>query len=150
MTDLTIFISLTLLAVLSWSIFGMSTKPWKQKLSTLCFVLFVLGSIVSGLTLLGQPRPVDFNLNNIKGEIIAYSVIKNVQIWLWVFEDSKNEPTYYSMPWSEEDEKRLKESFDGREEGGEVRMDLLPRGNEQFFHDDNALFNMQFTPPTKG
>ncbi len=150
MIDLTIFFMIVFSGVLSWSIFGMSKVWWKQKLSALCLMLFVVATIFTGANLLGQPKPIIYSLNDIKGEILAYSAVENKAIWLWVIDDSsEDEPTYYSMPWSEEDAKKLREAFENMSPGGTLRLDVQPRGTEEFFPDEGSLYSTQFSPPPK-
>ena len=150
MIDLTAFFMIVFGGALSWSIFGMSKVWWKQKLSALCLMLFVVATLFAGINLLGKPKPVNFSLDNIKGEILAYSAIENKAIWLWIIEeDSAGEPAYYSIPWSEEDAKRLREAFEGMGQGGTIELDIYPRSNEDFFPDYNNLYIKQFSPPPK-
>lgn len=57
--------------------------------------------------MLAFPKDITWEVRETKGKIIAYKVIEDEVIYLWILPEGEQEPRYYRLPYTEESRNKL-------------------------------------------
>lgn len=112
------------------------------------FILLFLGVIGIGyclltiINILGNPRPIDLNLIDKRDYyLISHFSIEGTGIYLWVLPLGGDTPLYFSIPWDQEKNKKIrKEINDAMENGGAVMITRVEgQGSSQYISENERI-----------